>query len=611
MTTMIQTIKTLLLLLSLHLAWCQDLESQLLSLLAPAPALGEPWPSIPGPDLDDRVCIVGAGAAGIHMAISLKKKNYKKVVVFEKSGRIGGKCFDINYRGTPQAQGADFLEANYFNEDSFVPVLKEYGLDDLVRVPPTDIWATNSANDPRSRLTRTQFFLLAASKLTNSTSPQVNIDFFLKTIIRYIKVHKEMFGLYEGDLMQRPTPEVMFRIRGTIQDFLTRENLLGMIPIFQGTQTTAGYGHLDEVGALYGLIWHNPRLVLTYALAALKKDKKPFSLFSLKYGYEHVWKTIAEKEKLDIRFQTDITSIQRKNNGVYLKTWQNFEAKTESCEFLIWTPEVTQLLRTLDKQTKEERRLLASLKTDVYYAHLIDVEGGVRHSPTTAFMTNVLSKEEYAVTWTADTAGLLTPGIKTPEGLAKYNNGTGLRTLYALHAPSKQYKSEAFLKKKMRDHLMEGFNVTNAEFLNTISWPYFPRWSPEEVIEGRHWKVFKMQGQNKIWYAGVSASFESVRSVVSYNNRLLKQMIPQKRYKVFFKSSNHQAPESVYQHREGTSTAINVDNCKYSCTPGGGCKVHYFGPNRRGYNLGSCWPNGGTCGGTPLECQDCDKVITC
>ena len=132
-------------------------------------------------------------------------------MVFEKSGRIGGKCFDINYRGTPQAQGADFLEANYFNEDSLVPILKEYGLDDLVPVPPTDIWATNSASDPRSRLTRAQFTLLGASKLTNSTSPEVNIGFFLKTIFRYIKIHKEMFGLYEGDLMQRPTPEVMYR----------------------------------------------------------------------------------------------------------------------------------------------------------------------------------------------------------------------------------------------------------------------------------------------------------------------------------------------------------------------------------------------------------------
>ena len=55
------------------------MDKQILSLLAPSPALGEPWPTIPGPELDDRVCIVGAGASGIHMAISLKKRNYENV----------------------------------------------------------------------------------------------------------------------------------------------------------------------------------------------------------------------------------------------------------------------------------------------------------------------------------------------------------------------------------------------------------------------------------------------------------------------------------------------------------------------------------------------------
>ena len=59
----------------------QDLAEQLLSLLSPTPPLGEPWPNIPGPNLQDRVCIVGAGAAGIHMAVSLKKRNYNKVTI--------------------------------------------------------------------------------------------------------------------------------------------------------------------------------------------------------------------------------------------------------------------------------------------------------------------------------------------------------------------------------------------------------------------------------------------------------------------------------------------------------------------------------------------------
>ena len=111
----------------------------------------------------------------------------------------------------------------------------------------------------------------------------------------------------------------------------------------------------------------------------------------------------------------------------------------------------------------------------MYYTQLINFEGGVRHSPNTAFMANLLSKEEYAVIWTIDTAGLLSPGTNTPEGLAKYNNDTGQRTLFTVHAPSKQYTSEAFLKKKTRNYFLGGFNVTKLTFLNTMGWPYFPR----------------------------------------------------------------------------------------------------------------------------------------
>ena len=69
----------LLIILSIQTSWCQLGAKQLLALLNPTPALGEPWPNIPGPNLNDRVCIVGAGAAGIHMAASLKKRNYENV----------------------------------------------------------------------------------------------------------------------------------------------------------------------------------------------------------------------------------------------------------------------------------------------------------------------------------------------------------------------------------------------------------------------------------------------------------------------------------------------------------------------------------------------------
>ena len=53
---------------------------RLLSLLTEtARAVGAEWPRVPGPRPQDRVCVVGAGVAGVHMASRLKGLGYKDV----------------------------------------------------------------------------------------------------------------------------------------------------------------------------------------------------------------------------------------------------------------------------------------------------------------------------------------------------------------------------------------------------------------------------------------------------------------------------------------------------------------------------------------------------
>ena len=54
--------------------------SRLVSLLTEtAWAGGAEWPRVPGPRPQDRVCVVGAGVAGVHMASRLKGLGYKDV----------------------------------------------------------------------------------------------------------------------------------------------------------------------------------------------------------------------------------------------------------------------------------------------------------------------------------------------------------------------------------------------------------------------------------------------------------------------------------------------------------------------------------------------------
>ena len=138
--------------------------------------------------IHDKVCIVGAGPAGVHMALSLKKRGYSNVTIYEKTNRVGGKSFDIKYRGVAQPQGTIFAEPNYF--DNLIPLAQEYGAGDYVRIPSYNVWSTNSASDPGSKLSLGHFVLGNVATLTNSSSPQINLGFVLKTVVHYVKLHK-------------------------------------------------------------------------------------------------------------------------------------------------------------------------------------------------------------------------------------------------------------------------------------------------------------------------------------------------------------------------------------------------------------------------------------
>ena len=186
------------------------------------PHKGSAFPRIRGPSSTDKVCIVGAGPAGLHMALELKLRNTTNILIFEKSNRVGGKSFDYPYRGLDQPLGTIFLNEEYF--DNLIPLARQYGAGDLVKfVKPAIINNSNS-------LELTEYIGRGAAGLLLSF-----ID-----AIRYINLHKKLFGTYKGELMPRPSPTVLYRIRGTFLQFLKRENLLGLAPFFKLSQTVQG-----------------------------------------------------------------------------------------------------------------------------------------------------------------------------------------------------------------------------------------------------------------------------------------------------------------------------------------------------------------------------------
>ena len=95
---------------------------------------GFPFPEIHGPAPWERVCIVGAGPAGVHMSLKLKKMGYKNVTIFEKTARVGGKSYDVNLgTGTYLPQGTFSFSSESFK--TLVTLAEEYGVGEYEKVP--------------------------------------------------------------------------------------------------------------------------------------------------------------------------------------------------------------------------------------------------------------------------------------------------------------------------------------------------------------------------------------------------------------------------------------------------------------------------------------------
>merc|ERR1712226_463098 len=79
----------------------------------------------------------------------------------------------------------------------------------------------------------------------------------------------------------------------------------------------------------------NPSQMVSLALTGLQEAEDPYYIYILKEGYAKLWNTIAEKEKLDVRYNVDIASVKRSGleTGVTIGIQNGLEVDQEECDF--------------------------------------------------------------------------------------------------------------------------------------------------------------------------------------------------------------------------------------------------------------------------------------
>ena len=150
----------------------------------------------------DKIAIIGVGPSGVHMAYLLKTKGFTNIKILEKTSEIGGKSQTIYYRGAPQEMGSVYLSSDY--DGNIIELVNNFVPGDLVNISGRPVWLDKFPR-PITYRRYTKYYAMKYFKTKNATIGRMKL---LQTIMRYIKIHKQIFGEYDGELMPEPSAEV-------------------------------------------------------------------------------------------------------------------------------------------------------------------------------------------------------------------------------------------------------------------------------------------------------------------------------------------------------------------------------------------------------------------
>ncbi|XP_033763200.1 polyenoic fatty acid isomerase-like [Pecten maximus] len=482
------------------------------------------FPKIKGPkSKHDKIAIIGAGPAGIHMAYKLKAAGYTNVTIFEMKSFIGGKSVTRYHRRVPHEMGTVYAQPDY---TEIYRLVKEFDAGRILPMPSPTVWINKEHPTPLSNL-QSNLQILASLRpdITNVTVAAVYIQ---QAIGKYVGLHSQMFGSYEGELMPRPSSVVLSQLNMTFLEFLKFHDIEVLKGLIVSAMTAQGYGHIDEISALYGMMWVTPRFLTAVATPPSPEVKSVVKILSK--GFQFLWSEIARQFNLNVKLSSPVRQVMRlkHSDGFYVKYWKCGRLHGAMFDFIITSPTMKFMSNVINFDPKAQE--LFSRTFNYYYTTtLADTDYGANRglSPQDYFTFNINSKEESSVWVHRDSYSSLKYITDANYTSGMYPDGPdGLYTQSSVYYQfSKERPSRQTLTRKLKDHILNVEKATNLKIKDRMIWNYFPRYSVSDMAMGILWDIFDIQGEHGIWYIGSSVSFESVKSVVDYNNLLLRQFV--------------------------------------------------------------------------------------
>ncbi len=437
-----------------------------------------------------KVAIIGAGASGIATAYYLKQAGYSHITLFEKSDRIGGKCYTFRHGEYEYDLGANYITP-YYHE--VLKIAKE--LDLKTQPAPQrksfDLTTGNFLNTLRTTLMGKSLLKFGAASAK-----------YLYLAYKYRKaINQPGFAALEA------CPELCHPFGKWLDiNGMSILRQLFLIPV-----TIFGYGALDDVPTPYVLKYMDAKnfMLLARVGAGLSKEWPRHFLD----GYQGFLNAIIRSEQLDVKLDAHIVSIKRTPNvviGLADGSLHEFDRVVFACP-------LNNILPLLADASQQEKHLFSRIKYRNYYVSACDVAG----------MLDITTDELQLP------PAKPLPAIGHPWGIVKFWKNSDINLFFTVADgedknkhnanPQEPAVSSKVVEANIRADVKRMGGVFNSMVHQQLWTTFFPHVEAADFIDGYYQQLEDQQGKLNSYYVGAVVALELVEPIFNYSKHLVDQ----------------------------------------------------------------------------------------
>lgn len=439
---------------------------------------------------DSKICIVGAGAGGLHMAYSLKKKGFNNIKIIEKEPEIGGKANTI----TVDSYRYDTGTVLTYSDPNVINLLKEVDLYNemiLIDAKETEIYSKKS-----QKLLQKLPYAKEVTGVNNLIKLKILLDKQLEIFGQIYKMLTDKYGF--------PREEYMKEMTKKVTEFFEDHNLTLLNPLIESRLKSQGYDRGDMI-LFNSLFFLDPKYLKSDAILLQFKPN---------FGWQDIWLRLVEKWDLNVQKNMQVESIEylseNSNLKVTLKDLTSSNVTEEIYDFvIIANPEPLKLLKNpsyLQKEYLEKQKNFCPVVTSIYKIKN-------KHKKNLLFdKESIHIKNKYV-------GGAFYRKVR--------HNEEDVVDVAYLYFKKNHFIEEKDLKEieaNLSDQVEFLIGERIKEIVHTkINNKYLPHCSVEDIKAGVPWEIFKLQGENKIWFTSAFTCFDLTQAIINYNMKLLDE----------------------------------------------------------------------------------------